>query len=90
MTQLLKDYFMRLLLIWIIPLLIYLESSYLLLPKNSTVSDLISIYDSIEYPYFPPFGVIFIPVISAIALIISIIWFLFASFTKIFSNIKIK
>ena len=81
---------MILLLIWIIPLVIYLESSYLLLPKNSTVSDLISIYDSVEYPYFPPFGVIFIPLISAIALVLSILWFLFASIAKLSSNIKIK
>lgn len=75
------------LLIWLAPIVIYILVAWLILPKGSTVSDLINIFNKPSpHPYIPPLIMIVFPGFGLIALPISIIWFMWELFSEILSN----
>lgn len=79
------------LLIWLTPIVLYTLVAWLILPKGSTISDLVSIFDNERpYPYIPPLIAIILPVIGLLALVISIIWFLKDCILEVLSNSNIR
>lgn len=80
------------LLIWLAPIVLHTLVAWLILPKGSTLENLIDVFESpLQYEYFPPL-IVLIPVIGLITIPISIIWFLSEVISKKVSinNIRIK
>ena len=81
------------LLIWLAPIVLYTLVAWLILPKGSTLEDLIDVFESpLSYEYFPPLIVVLIPFAGLIAIPISIVWFVSEVISEKVSvnNIRIK
>lgn len=81
------------LLIWLAPIVLYTLVAWLILPKGSTLENLIDVFESpLQYEYFPPLIFILIPIIGLLAIPISTIWFISEVISKKTSinNIRIK
>lgn len=81
------------LLIWLAPIVLYTLVAWLILPKGSTLENLIDVFESpLQHEYFPPLIFVLIPVIGLITIPISIILFLSEVISKKVStnNIRIK
>lgn len=79
------------LLIWLAPIVLYTLVAWLILPKGSTISDLVNIFnDTYPYPYIPPLIAVILPILGLMALVISIIWFLWEGISEVLSNCNIR
>lgn len=81
------------LLIWLAPIVLYTLVAWLILPKGSTLDDLIDVFESpLRYKYIPPIIFVAIPVTGLMAIPISIVWFISEVVSKKIStsNIRIK
>lgn len=81
------------LLIWLAPIVLYTLVAWLILPKGSTLENLIDVFESpLQHEYFPPLIFILIPFTGLLSIPISIIWFISEVISKktSISNIRIK
>lgn len=81
------------LLIWLAPIVLYTLVAWLILPKGSTLENLIDAFESpLQYNYLPPLIFILIPFTGLLSIPISIIWFISEVISKktSISNIRIK
>ena len=81
------------LLIWLTPIVLYTLVAWLILPKGSTLEDLIDIFESpLQHEYLPPLIFVLIPIIGLIVIPLSIVLFISEVISKKVStsNIRIK
>ena len=81
------------LLIWLAPIVLYTLVAWLILPKGSTLKDLIDIFESpLQYEYLPPIVFIVVPLVGMLSIPISIVWFISNVLNKktSLSNLRIK
>lgn len=81
------------LLIWLTPIVLYTLVAWLILPKGSTLKNLIDVFESpLQYEYFPTLRLILVPIVGLLVIPISIVWFISGVVSKKIStsNIRIK